>query len=318
MKKSEAIFVLHGDVTRKSKILSLIGDDAYIVIWPGVDHKKAVENLEGYDKSKHTILEIGSREKLYIGRNNIIDWCRRNNIKRFWMLDDDVTFRLDGPSQEFKDNVFKNEKYYLSNLEFDDDIGLGGMTSSGVMFNNTVDSPMYSNRFIWATIFIDLDYNDIKYSIEGYDDIDMQLECIKNNIKTQTFNWLGQAKPNWLTKKSLNSQIDKINCNNYLVYKKWGDAIRIDVYYDKNNNKYFRAHLRYPYKIENSLFTKYSTDSLESFIDSLEEAYRKNPNSFKVCGLPHMRTENKNKKEDDNIDKKEKQTSENHEVKKLF
>ena len=315
MKRAEVIFVLHGDVTRKSKLLSLLGDDAYVVIWPNVDYKKAIENLDGFDSNKHTILEIGSREKLYIGRNNIIDWCKNNGITRFWMLDDDVNFRLGGPSQEFKDSVFRNEKYYLKNLEFDDEVGLGGLTNAGIMFNNAIEAPKYSNRFIWATVFIDLDYNNIKYSIEGYDDIDMQLECIKNKIKTQTINWLGVQKPVWLTKKSLNSQIDKINYNNYQVYKKWGDTISMDVYYDKSGNKYFRAHVKYPYTIKNNIFTLYSRDSLESFVESLEKEYKRNSNNFKVCGLPHLKKENtQTNNEKENIEKEKPVET----IKKLF
>jgi len=290
MKTAEAIFVLHGDISRKTKLLKLLGDQVYVVIWPGVDHKDAIKNLEGYDPSLHTLLEIGSREKLYIGRNNIIDWCKENGIKRFWMLDDDVTFRLAGPSQEFKDQLFKNGKYYFKTLEFEDEVGLGGLTMGGAMFNKAMHQPKFSNRFIWAAIFIDLDYNNIRYSVEGYDDIDMQLECVKNNIKTQTHNWFGQIKPNWVTKKnSLNSQIEKIDYNNYVIYKKWGDSVRIDIYYDKNENMYFRAHIRYPYKIENPQFAKYSTESVESFVASLKREYKICPENFKICGLPHLR-----------------------------
>jgi len=314
MKTSEAVFVLHGDVSRRSKILTLLGGPVYIVIWPGVDHKDAVANLEGFDPSLHTLLEIGSREKLYIGRNNIIDWCKEHGIKRFWMLDDDIALKLAGPSQEFKDTVFKDGKYYFNNLEFEDEVGLGGLTMRGIMFFNAIHAPRFSNRFIWATIFIDLDYNNIRYSIEGYDDIDMQLECIKNKIKTQTLNWLGQAKPQWLAKKnSLNSQMDKIDYNNYLVYKKWGDSIHIDVYYDKKGNKYFRAHIRYPYKLKNPIFTKYSTESLEAFVNSLEEDYKSHPENFKVCGLPHLRTE---AKKDVNV--KEEKKEKTKKIKKIF
>lgn len=289
MKKSEAVFVLHGDVTRKTKILNLLGGEVNIVIWPGVDHKLAVSNMEGYDETKHHILEIGSREKLYIGRNNIIDYCKEHGIKRFWMLDDDVAFRLSKGHEEYTDKVYADGKYFLSELEFDDEIGLGGLTMGGVMFNHHIDAPKFSNRFIWAAVFIDLDYNNIRYSIEGYDDIDMQLECVKNGIKTQTQNWLGQTKPNWLNKKSLNSQMDKINYNNYLIYKKWKDTVKMDVYYDKQGNKYFRVHVKWPYKIKDHLEPKFSTESLESFVQSLETEYANNPNSFKICGLPHMK-----------------------------
>lgn len=289
MKKSEAIFVLHGDVNRKSKILTLLGGDVNIVIWPGVDHTEAVKNLEGYNPEKHHLLEIGSREKLYIGRNNIIDYCKENGIKRFWMLDDDVAFRLSKGHEEYTDNVYVDGKVYLKELDFDDEVGLGGMTMGGVMFNNHKDAPKYGNRFIWGAIFIDLDYNNIRYSVEGYDDIDMQLECVKNNIKTQTHNWIGQIKPNWLNKKSLNSQMDKINYNNYLIYKKWKDTVKIDIYYDKAQNKYFRVHVKWPYKIKDHLEPKYSIDTLESFVESLEAEYASNPSSFKVCGLPHLK-----------------------------
>lgn len=289
MKKSEAIFVLHGDVNRKSKILTLLGGDVNIVIWPGVDHTEAVKNLEGYNPEKHNLLEIGSREKLYIGRNNIIDYCKENGIKRFWMLDDDVSFRLSKGHEEYTDNVYVDGKVYLKELDFDDEVGLGGMTMGGVMFNNHKDAPKYGNRFIWGAIFIDLDYNNIRYSVEGYDDIDMQLECVKNNIKTQTHNWIGQVKPNWLNKKSLNSQMDKINYNNYLIYKKWKDTVKIDIYYDNAQNKYFRVHVKWPYKIKDHLEPKYSIDTLESFVESLEAEYASNPSSFKVCGLPHLK-----------------------------
>ena len=289
MKKSEAIFVLHGDVNRKSKILTLLGGDVNIVIWPGVDHTEAVKNLEGYNPEKHHLLEIGSREKLYIGRNNIIDYCKENGIKRFWMIDDDVAFRLSKGHEEYTDNVYVDGKVYLKELDFDDEVGLGGMTMGGVMFNYHKDAPKYGNRFIWGAIFIDLDYNNIRYSVEGYDDIDMQLECVKNNIKTQTHNWIGQVKPNWLNKKSLNSQMDKINYNNYLIYKKWKDTVKIDIYYDKAQNKYFRVHVKWPYKIKDHLEPKYSIDTLESFVESLEAEYASNPSSFKVCGLPHLK-----------------------------
>ena len=289
MKKSEAIFVLHGDVNRKSKILTLLGGDVNIVIWPGVDHTEAVKNLEGYNPENHHLLEIGSREKLYIGRNNIIDYCKENGIKRFWMIDDDVAFRLSKGHEEYTDNVYVDGKVYLKELDFDDEVGLGGMTMGGVMFNNHKDAPKYGNRFIWGAIFIDLDYNNIRYSVEGYDDIDMQLECVKNNIKTQTHNWIGQIKPNWLNKKSLNSQMDKINYNNYLIYKKWKDTVKIDIYYDKAQNKYFRVHVKWPYKIKDHLEPKYSIDTLESFVESLEAEYASNPSSFKVCGLPHLK-----------------------------
>lgn len=289
MKNSQAVFVLHGDVNRKSKVLNLLGGDVNIVIWPGVDHELAVSNLEGYDPSKHHILEIGSREKLYIGRNNIIDYCKENGITRFWMLDDDIGFRLSKGHDEWLNNVVIDEKVYLNNIGFEDEVGLGGMTMGGVMFNNHIDAPMFSNRFIWGAIFIDLDYNNIRYSVEGYDDIDMQLECVKNGIKTQTQNWIGQVKPNWLTKKSLNSQISKINLNNYLIYKKWKDTVKMDVYYDKDQNKYFRVHVKWPYKIKDHLEPKFSTESLEAFVESLEKEYANNPKSFKVCGLPHLK-----------------------------
>lgn len=296
MKKAEAVFVLHGDVNRKSKILNLLGGDVNIVIWPGVDHKDAVSNLEGYDPEKHHLLEIGSREKLYIGRNNIIDYCKENGIKRFWMLDDDVSFRMSLGHEEWTDKVCVDGKVHLMEADFEDEVGLGGMTMSGVMFNNHRDAPKYSNRFIWAAIFIDLDYNNIRYTVEGYDDIDMQLECVKNGIKTQTHNWIGQTKPNWLNKKSLNSQMDKINYNNYLIYRKWKDTVKMDVYYDKAGNKYFRVHVKWPYKIKDHLDPKFNIDSLESFVESLEHEYATNPSSFKICGLPHLKKEAKSKK----------------------
>ena len=289
MKTAEAVFVLHGDVTRKSKLLTLINGDVNIVIWPGVDHKLAVSNLEGYDPERHHILEIGSREKLYIGRNNIIDYCKENGIKRFWMLDDDVSFRLSMGHDEWLNNVVVDGKVCFDKIDFDDEVGLGGMTMGGVMFNCHRDAPKYSNRFIWAAVFIDLDYNNIRYTVEGYDDIDMQLECVKNGIKTQTQNWIGQTKPNWLNKKSLNSQIDKINYNNYLIYKKWKDTVKMDVYYDKTMNKYFRVHVKWPYKIKDHLEPKFATESLEAFVESLETEYANNPSSFKVCGLPHLK-----------------------------
>lgn len=289
MKKAEAVFVLHGDVNRKSKILNLLGGDVNVVIWPGIDHNTAVSNLEGFDSNKHHILEIGSPEKLYIGRNNIIEYCKKNGIKRFWMLDDDVSFRVALGHEEYTDNVVKDGKVYLKELDFDDEVGLGGMTMGGVMFNNHRDAPKYGNRFIWAAIFIDLEYNNIMYTVEGYDDIDMQLECVKNGIKTQTHNWIGQNKPNWLNKKSLNSQIDKINYNNYLIYRKWKDTVKMDVYYDKAGNKYFRVHVKWPYKIKDHLEPKFKIDSLESFVESLETEYATNPSSFKICGLPHLK-----------------------------
>lgn len=295
MKSSEAVFVLHGDVNRKSKVLSLIYDKVYIVVWPGTSHEDSVKNLTGYDPEKHTILEIGNREKLYIGRNNIIDWCKEHNISRFWMIDDDVDkFRLGGPSQEYKDKVFHGDQCVFSNIEFDDDVGLGGMTMAGVMFNKAIDKPMFAKRFVWAVIFLDLDYNNVRYSVEGYDDIDMQLECLTRGIKVQTHNWLGHRKPQWINKKSLNSQLDKINYNNYLVYKKWGDNVKIDVYYDKKQNKYFRAHVRYPFKNFNPSEAKYATDTLENFVNSLETEYKDHPDHFRVCGLPHMKLENRN------------------------
>ena len=287
MKKSEEIFVLHGDVNRKSKILTLLGGKINVVVWPGTDHNSVKNSLVGFDDSLHTILEIGSREKLYIGRNNILDYAKKNGIKRFWMIDDDVGFRLGGPSQEFKDAVFHDGKYWLNEIRFDDDVGLGGMTMAGVMFNNAIGSPEFSNRFVWATVFIDLDYNNVRYSIEGYDDIDMQLECVKRGIKTQTTNWIGQIKPNWLTKKSLNSQVGKINQNNFNVYEKWGDTVKIDVYYDKQKNKYFRVHVRWPYKIVDSF--KFNKENVDKFVQSLEEEYANHPDSFHVCGLPHMK-----------------------------
>lgn len=289
MKKAEAVFVLHGDVNRKSKILNLLGGDVNVVIWPGIDHNTAVSNLEGFDSNKHHILEIGSPEKLYIGRNNIIEYCKKNGIKRFWMLDDDVSFRVSVGHEEYTDNVVIDGKVYLKELDFDDEVGLGGMTMGGVMFNNHRDAPKYGNRFIWAAIFIDLEYNNIMYTVEGYDDIDMQLECVKNGIKTQTHNWIGQNKPNWLNKKSLNSQIDKINYNNYLIYRKWKDTVKMDVYYDKAGNKYFRVHVKWPYKIKDYLEPKFNIDSLESFVESLETEYATNPSSFKICGLPHLK-----------------------------
>lgn len=293
MKTAEAIFMLHGDITRKSKLLELIDDDVYIVAWPDISVEDVVKNLSGFDPNKHKVLNIGSREKLFVGRNNIIDWCKQNNIHRFWMLDDDImNFRIGGPSQEFKDKILHNGKVRLKNLEFDDDTGLGGLTMSGVMFNHAVNAPMFSNRFIWAAVFLDLDVNHTYYSIEGYDDIDMQMECVKNGVKAQTHNWVGHAKPNWLSKKSTNSPISKINYYNFLIYRKWGDSVVIDVYYDKQHNKYFRIHVRYPYKIRNTF--RYSIDSLDSFVESLENDYKQHPENFKVCGLPHMKSENKN------------------------
>lgn len=299
MKTAEAVFMLHGDVTRKSKLLDLIDDDVYIVAWPDIPEEDVVKNLSGFDPSKHKVLSIGSREKLFMGRNNIIDWCKQNGIKRFWMLDDDImSFRIGGPSQEFKDNIIHDEKVCLKNLEFDDETGLGGMTMSGVMFNHALDAPMFSNRFIWAAVFLDLTVNSIRYSIEGYEDIDMQMECVKNGIKTQTHNWIGHAKPNWVNKKSVNTPMSKINYYNYLIYRKWGDSAVIDVYYDKQGNKYFRIHVRYPYKIKNTF--RYSVDSLESFVESLENDYKYHPEHFKVCGLPHMKIENKAKKNNSN------------------
>lgn len=289
MKTAEAVFVLHGDVNRKSIILNLIEDDAYVVVWPGVSESDAIKNLAGFDSSKHVVLNIGSKEKLFVGRNNIIDWCKQNNITRFWMLDDDITrFRVAGPSQEFKDNVCRNKKVKMKSLVFEDDVGLGGITMAGVMFNHAMKSPMFSNRFIWATVFIDLSKNNVRYSIDGYDDIDMQLECIKNGIKTQTHNWIGHIKPHWLTKKtSMNTHLNKIDYYNYLIYSKWGDSCAIDVYYDSQQNKYFRIHIKYPYKIKNT-FT-YSIDSLDSFVESLNIDYRNHPEHFKVCGLPYTK-----------------------------
>lgn len=299
MKTAEAVFVLHGDVTRKSKLLDLIDDDVYIVAWPDISEEGVIKNLSGFDPNKHKVLSIGSKEKLFMGRNNIIDWCKQNGITRFWMLDDDImNFRIGGPSQEFKDNITHDGKVCLKNLEFDDEIGLGGMTMSGVMFNHALDAPMFSNRFIWAAVFLDLTVNSIRYSIEGYEDIDMQMECVKNGIKTQTHNWIGHAKPNWVNKKSVNTPMSKINYYNYLIYRKWGDSAVIDVYYDKQGNKYFRIHVRYPYKIKNTF--RYSTDSLESFVESLENDYKDHPDHFKVCGLPHMKVENKAKKKNSN------------------
>lgn len=303
MKSAESIFMLHGDINRKSTLLNLLNDNVYIVIWPGTNHEDAVRNLVGYDPTKHTLLEIGCREKLYIGRNNIIDYCHDHNITRFWMLDDDIiTFRLGGPSQEFKDKVFQNGKYTLKNLEFDDDTGLGGLTMSGVMFNKAIDMPMFSHRFVWAAIFLDLSINPVRYSLEGYDDIDMQLECVKRGIGNQTISWLGHTKPQWLTKKSLNSQVDKINYNNYLVYKKWGDSVKIDVYYDKRMNRYFRVHLKYPYKIKDMDTTLFKIESFEEFMESLETAFKEHKELFKVCGLPHMKVNNpKNEQASTNI-----------------
>jgi len=290
MKSAEAVFMLHGDVNRKSTLLNIINDNAYIVVWPDTSKEDAVKNLVGYDPAKHTIINIGNKDKLYIGRNNIIDYCKEHGIKRFWMVDDDVfDFRLGGPSQEFKEKVRQNGKTTLMNVEFDDDVGLGGMTMRGVMFNKAVDKPQFGKRFIWAVVFIDLDYNNIRYSVEGYDDIDMQLECVKNGIKIQTVNWLGHAKPQWTVKKSLNSQLDKINYNNYIIYKKWGDTVKIDVYYDKNKTKYFRVHTKYPYNIKSTDTTIFATDTLESFVKSLEDAFNSHPESFHVCGLPHLK-----------------------------
>ena len=117
MKTAEAVFMLHGDITRKSKLLELVGDDVYIVAWPDIPEADVVKNLAGYDSNKHHVLNIGSREKLFMGRNNIVNWCKQNGITRFWMLDDDImNFRIGGPSQEFKDKVFKDGKVYLKNL----------------------------------------------------------------------------------------------------------------------------------------------------------------------------------------------------------
>lgn len=290
MKTAEAVFMLHGDVERKSKLLNKVTDDVYIVVWPGVSHEDAIKNLEGYNPDKHTVLNIGSRDKLYIGRNNIIDWCKEHNISRFWMFDDDVYgFKFGGPHQEYRDKICTNGKLNIKEIEFEDNVGLGGMSMGGVMFNRAVGCPnMFCNRFIWAAIFIDLSINPIKYSVEGYDDIDMQLECVKHGIKTQTTTWLGHYKPSWQNKVSLNSSMDKINYNNYLIYKKWGDSTKIDIYY-VDGVRYFRVHLKYPYKCLDECPKKFNTDSLESFVQSLEDEFNAHPESFKVSGLPHMK-----------------------------
>ena len=71
-------------------MLELIDDDVYIVAWPDIPAEDVVKNLSGFDPNKHKILNIGSREKLYMGRNNIIAWCKQNGISKFWMLDDDI------------------------------------------------------------------------------------------------------------------------------------------------------------------------------------------------------------------------------------
>lgn len=296
MKTAEAVFVLHGDVNRKSRILELINDDCYIVVWPDTSYEDAIKNLKGFDQNKHHVINIGSSDKLYIGRNNIINWCKENGITRFWMLDDDISkFRLGGPSQEFKDKVFTDGKCNVKNIEFDDDTGLGGLAMAGCMFNYAVDKPMFSQRFIWAMIFIDLSINHIMYSVEGYDDIDMQLECFRNGIKFQTINWLGHIKPQWTTKKSLNSKLDKINYNNYLIYKKWGDSTKIDVYYAKGTGeKFYRIHVRYPYRYDANATPKFNTTSLEAFVESLDKEFEEHPETFKVCGLPHMRGKSTN------------------------
>jgi hypothetical protein len=290
MKTSEAVFVLHGDVERKSKLLDILAGEAFVVVWPDVSDEDAKRNLIGFDSARHTILHIGSKEKLYIGRNNIIDWCKEHNITRFWMLDDDIgNFKFGGPHAEYRDKIRIDGKLNLNSVEFEDDTGLGGMSMAGIMFNRAVDCPHeFCNRFIWAAVFIDLSINNIRYSIEGYDDIDMQLECIKNGIKTQTTSWLGHYKPAWYNKKSLNSSTEKIDYNNYLIYKKWGESTKIDIYY-VNGVRYFRIHIRYPYRCLDDAPRKYNTDSLEEFVKSLETDYTEHPENFKVSGLPHMR-----------------------------
>ena len=57
----------------------------------------------------------------------------------------------------------------------------------------------------------------------------------------------------------------------------------------KEQNKYFRVHVKWPYKIKDHLEPKFATESLEAFVESLETEYVNNPSSFKVCGLPHLK-----------------------------
>ena len=60
MKRSEKIFVLHGDVNRQSKILSLLGGEVSVVVWPGTNHDDVKKSLTGFDESRRTATKVAN------------------------------------------------------------------------------------------------------------------------------------------------------------------------------------------------------------------------------------------------------------------
>ena len=311
VKTTDVLFVTHVVGSRKPFALRLLkANKVFIVTWPGTctDPKRQVPF---FDEDRHVILDIGSPEDLGIGRQNVIDYARDHDIRRFWMADDDIhTIRKVDPHAGSIHAI--RSGFDVSEIDFEEDCGLGGLASAGCMFK-TWQGAKFAKRLVWGMVMIDLDYfGSAKYNPGGWEDVDLQLQFIRDGLKFQTTNYYGFGKEVARGgKKSLANPTDKILHRAYHLYGLHGDNLKFDM-------KDFHVipgsitsgdlgpidpktglqeiYLPWPHIVLPVPKTgykyppyRYRTDTFDHWYEDLEKDRREYPDRFGKFGIPHMK-----------------------------
>jgi hypothetical protein len=298
LKNSSEVFVTHIPGSRDPQALKKFKGKVHVVVWPQFANIDPVKEIPFWDASRMDLVPVGSPISCPDTRNNIIDYCAKNGITKFWTCDDDVNaFR-----QVQNDKLaYVKDNFDVSTVYFEKNVAYGGLSSAGVMFNSWKKT-RFAARMVWGIMFFDLDYFRDPHTKEilhfyrmGFEDIEMNLRCYKLGVKTQTVNDAGFSKPVWFEAKKKITNASPITkqwqfC--WDMYKLHGENVIYNVrFWGANQERIFNPAIRTS-SVKNYVdppVYKFPIDTIDNFRAALTKAYETGTGDFKHAGLPQMK-----------------------------
>jgi hypothetical protein len=278
--KAEAVFITHVIGSRKPTALKLTKGPIYVVTWPGTCTDPEAQ-IPFWDSSRMTLLEIGNREWVANARNNIVEYAASHGISRLWQVDDDVRY-----AAKVENDVRKNlGKVGIDwrEIEFEEDAGLCGILTMGVMFDSW-KKKTFSNGLIFGAFCVNVpNMKGLKWRPGGREDLEMQLQCLQAGIKTQCRVDWGFAKQPFVSKTSIANPIERQWNMVHHLYSLHGDNLKFIRTVVRNVEVIDVAIKKYDRYLDP--VKTYDDSSVESLKKCVLEEYYRNPESIPRKGL---------------------------------
>jgi len=231
------------------------------------NYKKLIDD-NNYIYCLGLVLSVNTTQGGYKQRNKCMEHAKKNNFKKCWILDDNITgWSLQNEGEHLINNgfCFSFIENWIENIK--EPIGIFSHSYSFDIRQNQLTKPYSVNYKNYSSLLLDIDLlnkNNIKWRLKYNEDVDLTLQCLNKKLFTLSSNFITCNKLPTLSCKGGNTT------SIYAEGKKFED--KFNTLYNKWKNTKFKNAIE---KI-----IKHKDKRIHHFVDYKEIQNIQNLNDF--------------------------------------